>query len=116
MRSRVAIEESFGIAPLHSWEGSKLQMNGVGVGHGGHGLDGLLGEIAERAATNLERSAAGLHALEVEDVVDEADIEWSVLVTAMRRRFCALASTSPMTPEESRPRAPRMLVSGVRNS
>ncbi len=48
-------------------------MNGVGVGHGGHGLDGLLGEIAERAAANLEGGTARLHALKVEDVVDEAD-------------------------------------------
>ncbi len=48
-------------------------MDGVGVGHGGHGVDGLLGEVAKGAATNLQRGATGLHALEVEDVVDEAD-------------------------------------------
>ena len=30
-------------------------------------------ELAEGAAANLQRGAAGLHALEVEDVVDEAD-------------------------------------------
>ena len=48
-------------------------MDGVGVGHGGHGVDGLLGEIAQGAAANLQGGAAGLHALEVEDVVDEAD-------------------------------------------
>jgi hypothetical protein len=33
----------------------------------------LLGEVAEGAATDLEWGAAGLHALEVKDVVDEAD-------------------------------------------
>jgi hypothetical protein len=40
----------------------------------------------------------------------------SVLVEAMRSRFCALASTLPSSPAESRPSAPRMLVSGVRSS
>ena len=48
-------------------------MDGVGVGHGGHGFDGLLGQIAQRAAPDLQGSAAGFHALKVEDVVDEAD-------------------------------------------
>ncbi len=48
-------------------------MDGVGVGHGGHGVDGLLSKIAQGAAANLQRGATGLHALEVEDVVDEAD-------------------------------------------
>ena len=40
---------------------------------GGEHPAGLLGEIAHGAAANLQRRAAGLHALEVEDVVDEAD-------------------------------------------
>ena len=43
------------------------------VRHAGHGFGGLLDEIAEGAATDLEGSAAGLHALQVEDVVDEAN-------------------------------------------
>jgi hypothetical protein len=49
------------------------EKDGVGVGHGGHGVDGLLGEVAEGAATDLQRRAAGLHTLEIEDVVDETD-------------------------------------------
>jgi len=48
-------------------------VDSVGIGHGGHGLDGLLGEVAQGAATDLQGSAAGFHALEIEDVVDEAD-------------------------------------------
>jgi len=48
-------------------------MDGVGVGHGGHGVDSLLGEVTEGAAADLQRCAAGLHTLEIEDVVDEPD-------------------------------------------
>ena len=66
-------EESFGIGDLGHGGGFERQMDGVGVGHGGHGVDGLLGEIAKGAAADLEGRAAGLHALEIEDVVDEAD-------------------------------------------
>ena len=66
-------EEGFGVGGLGDGGGLECEMDGVGVGHGGHGVDGLLGEVAQGAAANLQRSAAGLHALEVEDVVDEAD-------------------------------------------
>ena len=66
-------EEGFGIGGLGDGGGLEREVDGVGVGHGGHGVDGLLGEIAEGAAADLEGGAAGLHALEVEDVVDEAD-------------------------------------------
>ena len=66
-------EEGFGIGGLGDGEGFEHEVDGVGVGHGGHGVDGLLGEVAKGAAANLQRGAAGLHALEVEDVVDEAD-------------------------------------------
>ncbi len=66
-------EESFGIGSLGDGERFELEVDGVGVGHGGHGVDGLLGEIAQGAAADLQRGAAGLHALEVENVVDEAD-------------------------------------------
>ena len=70
----VAIEEEgFGVGGLGDGGGLECEMHGVGVGHGGHGVDGLLGEIAQGAAADLQRRAAGLHALEVEDVVDEAD-------------------------------------------
>ena len=70
----VAIEEEgFGRGGLCDGEGLQRQMDGVGVGHGGHGLDGLLGEIAQGAATDLQGSAAGFHALEVENVIDETD-------------------------------------------
>ena len=48
-------------------------MNGVRVGHGCHGIDGLLSEFAEGAAADLERCATRLHTFEVEDVVDEAN-------------------------------------------
>ena len=66
-------EESLGGGSLGRGEGGEFEVDGVGVGHAGHGLDGLLGQVAEGATANLERGAAGLHALEVEDVVDEAD-------------------------------------------
>ncbi len=66
-------EEGLGGGGLGRGEGGEFEVNGVGVGHAGHGLDGLLGELAEGATADLEGSAAGLHALEVEDVVDEAD-------------------------------------------
>ena len=66
-------EEGLGIGGLGDGGGFELEVDGVGVGHGGHGVDGLLGEIAQGAAANLQRGAAGLHALEVEDVIDEAD-------------------------------------------
>ena len=71
-------EEGFGVGGLCDSERLEHEMDGVGVGHGGHGVDGLLGEFAEGAAANLQRSAAGLHALEIEDVVDEADEAVSV--------------------------------------
>ena len=43
------------------------------VGHGGHGFGGLLEEIAQAAATDVQGGAAGLHSFEIQDVVDEAD-------------------------------------------
>ena len=108
-------EEGLGRGGLRDGGGYELEMDGVGVGHGGHGLDGLLGEVAKGAAANLQgarpdsmRSRSRMSLMR--------RMRRSVLVTAMRRRLRALASTSPMTPEESRPRAPRMLVSGVRSS
>ena len=66
-------EERFGCGGLRGGERRQLEVDGVGVGHAGHRLDGLLGEFAEGATANLERGAAGLHALKIEDVVDEAD-------------------------------------------
>lgn len=66
-------EEGLGHGGLGDGEGFEHQVDGVGVGHGGHGVDGLLGEVAHGAATDLQGSATGLHTLEVEDVVDEAD-------------------------------------------
>jgi len=48
-------------------------VDGSVVGHAGHGVGGLLDEVAEGAAAELEWGAAGLHTFEVEDVVDEAD-------------------------------------------
>ena len=108
-------EESFGIGDMGDGGWFEREMDGVGVGHWGHGVDGLLGEVAEGAATDLRgarpdsmRSRSRMSLMR--------RMRRSVLVTAMRRRFSALASTSPMMPEESRPRAPRMLVSGVRSS
>src|SRR5271170_1994547 len=71
-------EEGFGIGDVGDAGGLEREMDAVGIGHGGHGVDGLLGEVAERATADLEGSAAGLHALEVEDVVDEADEAVSV--------------------------------------
>ena len=70
----VAIEEEgFGVGGLGDGGWLECEMDGVRVGHGRHGVDGLLGEIAQRAAANLQGSAAGLHTFEVENVVDEAD-------------------------------------------
>ena len=66
-------EEGLGVSGLGDGEWFEHEVNRVGFGHGGHGVDGLLGKLAHGAAANLQRSAAGLHALEVEDVVDEAD-------------------------------------------
>ena len=66
-------EEGFGVGDVSDARGLEREMDAVGVGHGGHGVDGLLGEVAQGAATNLQRGATGLHALEVKDVVNEAD-------------------------------------------
>ena len=43
------------------------------MGHAGHGVGSLFDQITERTSADLEGSSAGLHAFEVEDVVDEAD-------------------------------------------
>ena len=43
------------------------------VGHAGHGVGCLLDEVAQGATADLQGSPAGLHAFEIEDVVDEAD-------------------------------------------
>ena len=70
----VAIEEEgFWGGGVGGGGGGELEMDAGGVGHAGHGVEGLLGEVTEGAAADLEGSAAGFHALEVEDVVDQAD-------------------------------------------
>ncbi len=48
------------------------------MGHAGHGVCGLLNEIAKGAAADLKRSPTGLHPLEIQDVVDEANETVSV--------------------------------------
>ncbi len=70
----VAVEEErLGISDVGDGGGFEREVHGVRVGHGGHGVDGLLSEFAKGAAANLQRGAAGLHAFEIKDVVDEAD-------------------------------------------
>jgi hypothetical protein len=66
-------EECFGIGDLGYGGRFEREVDRVCVGHGSHGVDGLLGKVAKRAATNLQRRTSGLHALEVENVVDEPD-------------------------------------------
>ncbi len=66
-------EEGLGGGSAETGGADEFEIDGAGVGHWRHGLDGLLAEIVQGAAADLERGAAGFHALEVEDVVDEAD-------------------------------------------
>jgi hypothetical protein len=53
--------------------GLHLEANAGGIGHGLHRIGDLAGEFVHGTGTEGEWSAAGLHALEVEDVVDETD-------------------------------------------
>ena len=69
MRSESASKNRPSAAP----GGGELDMDGRGFSHGSHGVDGRDGKLMKGAATKLQRRAAGLHAFEVEDVVDEAD-------------------------------------------
>ena len=47
------------------------QADACRVGHRLHGVDNLLGEFIQERGAEVERGAARLHALEVEDVVDQ---------------------------------------------
>jgi len=68
----VAIEEQpFQSSGLSG--GQEFEMDRIGLGHGSHGFDSLTAEIAKRAAAYLQGSSSGLHALDVQNVVDKAD-------------------------------------------
>ena len=66
-------EEGVRYRSLSGGERGEFDVDGVGVRHGRHGLDGLLGKFAEGAASDLQGGASGFHALEVKDVVDKAN-------------------------------------------
>ena len=71
---RIAVEEErLGCGGLRNRGGYELKVDHARVGHGAHRFNGLLAELTERAAADLQRGAAGLHALQIKDVVDEAD-------------------------------------------
>src|ERR1039458_6088099 len=51
----------------------QIQMNARAIGHRGHGVDRFARQVQDGTAAQLQRRPAGLHPLQVENVVDQPD-------------------------------------------
>ncbi len=97
----VTVEEKrLGIGCLGNGGRLEEKVDRTGIRHRRHGFDSLLGQVPQRAAANLQGGAARfIRSRSRMSLIRR--IRRSVLVTAMRRRLSALASTSPMMPKRA---------------
>ena len=65
----IAVEED----ALGSHTQAELQMDARGVCHRLHRLDRLLRQVAQGAASNVKGSSAGLHPLQIQNVINKTD-------------------------------------------
>ena len=109
------LEQAVGVGGDLHLGGVVDELHAGRVGHRLHAVDGLANDLGQLHGAEGEGLAAALDALQIENVVDEADQPVGV-GEGDAQQVGALSLTLPRMPEESRPSAPRMEVSGVRSS
>ena len=109
------LKQAIGVGGDLNFGGVVDELHAGCLGHGGHAIDGLAHDLASLTG----RKARGSRPLWMRSrsrMSLMSRTRRSELVRAMRSRLAALSFSSPRMPEESRPSAPRMEVSGVRSS